>query len=73
MAERFKFNDEEENIDENDNQQDDLEKEYYDNTDYSYTKSKNKSNIFAQKIKRKHAIICNIFHWKKERWAWRKK
>lgn len=26
MAERFKFNDEEENIDENDNQQDDLEK-----------------------------------------------
>ena len=32
MAERFKFNDEEENIDENDNQQDDLEKEYYDNT-----------------------------------------
>ena len=42
MAERFKFNDEEENIDENDNQQDDLEKEYYDNTDYSYTKSKNK-------------------------------
>ena len=28
MAERFKFNDEEENIDENDNQQDDLEKEY---------------------------------------------
>jgi hypothetical protein len=27
MAERFKFNDEEENIDENDNQQDDLEKE----------------------------------------------
>ena len=42
MAERFKFNDEEENIDESDNQQDDLEKEYYDNTDYSYTKSKNK-------------------------------
>lgn len=40
MAERFKFNDEEENIDENDNQQDDLEKEYYDNTDYSYTKNK---------------------------------
>ena len=29
MAERFKFNDEEENIDENDDQQDDLEKEYY--------------------------------------------
>lgn len=26
MAERFKFNDEKENIDENDNQQDDLEK-----------------------------------------------
>lgn len=25
-------------------------------------KSKNKSNIFAQKRKRKHAIICNIFH-----------
>ena len=27
MAERFKFNDEEENIDENDNQQDDLGKD----------------------------------------------
>ena len=45
MAERFKFNDEEENIDENDNQQDDLEKEYYDNTDYSYTKSENNIRI----------------------------
>ena len=45
MAERFKFNDEEENIDENDNQQNDLEKEYYDNTDYSYTKSKNKKRL----------------------------
>lgn len=45
MAERFKFNDEEENIDENDNQQDDLEKEYYDNTDYSYTKSENKKDL----------------------------
>ena len=40
MAERFTFNDEKENIDENDNQQDDLEKEYNDNTDYYYTKNK---------------------------------
>ena len=38
MAERFKFNDEEENIDENDNQQDDLEKEYYDIYQLDYAK-----------------------------------
>ena len=50
MAERFKFNDEEENIDENDNQQDDLEKEYYDNTDYSYTKSKSKISNVIKKV-----------------------
>ena len=53
MAERFKFNDEEENIDENDDQQDDLEKEYYDNTDYSYTKSKNKKRPKTKKVTRK--------------------
>ena len=53
MAERFKFNDEEENIDENDNQQDDLEKEYYDNTDYSYTKSKNKKRKMISLISRR--------------------
>ena len=57
MAERFKFNDEEEKIDVNDNQQDDLEKEYYDNTDYSYTKSKNKkSNMTKRKTS-----FCFIF------------
>ena len=53
MAERFKFNDEEENIDESDNQQDDLEKEYYDNTDYSHTKSKNKKRPKTKKVTRK--------------------
>ena len=51
MAERFKFNDEKENIDENDNQQDDLEKEYYDNTDYSYTKNKKRPK--TKKVTRK--------------------
>ena len=57
MAERFKFNDEEENIDENDNQQDDLEKEYYDNTDYSYTKSENKKRPKTKKVTKKMDVL----------------
>ena len=60
MAERFKFNDEEENIDENDNQQDDLEKEYYDNTDYSYTKSKNKKRPKTKKVTRKKMDVLKF-------------
>ena len=49
MAERFKFNDEEENIDENDNQQDDLEKEIIkslSNEDYYKDKRKELKSVF---------------------------